>query len=547
MNDELTTAFDECLNALAAGEDLEASLKRYPALADELRPMLKTARAAQLLGGSFPAPRQAQLASRAKFLARAGELRAVQRPRTWRDRLTVWLFSNRLASAALAILLVTVIGGYSALTVSAQSLPGDPLYGLKRTVEQTQLWLSPNAQSRAELEYQFTSRRLDEVEQVMAEGRTVDVEFGGVLDGREGERWSMGGLTVVVPAGTPIAGTPVLGVYVKVFGQSQADGTVLATRVEVQGEQFTGLVRVIGAQTWQIDDRIVRVGPETQIVGNPQVGDEVEVHTHTLSDGQSLALLIALTRTGLSPTATLVAPSATPEPSAISPTEIAATSPASTPTLGATLTPDATDDGDEEIEFTGVVESIGAASWLIGGQVVQVTASTEIRDNPQVGQLVEVRAIRDAGGALIALRIELESSGPSPSNTPGGGGSTPPPTGAPTGTPGDDETETPEPTETDDDYGDDGSGGPGPSPSNTPQPPDPSESPEPSETDEPDEERFEGIVQSINGGIWVVGGVTVITTGSTDIRDNPQVGDNVEVRGFPQTDGSWIATRIEKK
>lgn len=531
MNDELLTAFDECLNALASGEDLEASLKRYPALADELRPMLETARAAQLLGVSFPAPRQAQLASRAKFLARAGELRAVQRPQTRRNWLTGWLFTNRLASAALAILLVAVIGGYSALTVSAQSLPGDPLYGLKRTVEQTQLWLSPNTETRAELEYQFTARRLGEVEQVMAEGRTVDVEFGGVLDGREGERWSMGGITVVVPSGTPIAGTPVLGVYVRVFGQSQADGTVRATRVEVQGAEFVGLVRAIGPKTWQIDDQIVRVGPETQIVGNPQVGDEVEVHTHTLSDGQSLALLITLTRTGASPTATLVPPSATPEPSATSPTP------------GATLTPGATDEGDDEIEFTGVVESIGATSWLIGGQVVQVTASTEIRDNPQVGQLVEVRAIRDADGALIALRIEPESSGPSPSNTPGGSGSTP----SSSGTPTDDETETPEPTETDDDDGDGGSGGPGPSPSNTPQPPDPSQSPEPSETDEPDEQRFEGIVESINGGIWVVGGVTVITTGSTDIRDNPQVGDNVEVRGFPQTDGSWIATRIEKK
>jgi hypothetical protein len=542
MNDELMTAFDECLNALAAGEDLEASLKRYPALANDLRPMLETARAAQLLGVSFPAPRPAQLASRARFLARAGELRAA-RPHTWRNRLTGWLLTNRLASSALAILLVVVIAGYSALTVSAQSLPGDPLYGLKRTVEQTQLWLSPNAETRAELEHQFTARRLQEVEQVMVEGRTVDVEFGGVLDGREGERWFMGGITVVVPAGTPITGTPVLGVYVRVFGQSQADGTVRATRVEVQGAQFIGIVRAAGPKTWQIDDQVVRVGPETQIVGNPQVGDEVEVHTHTLSDGQSLALLITLTRTGASPTATLVPPSATPEPSATSPTETTATSPASTPTPGATLTPGATDDGDEEIEFTGVVESIGATSWLISGQVVQVTASTEIRDNPQVGQLVEVRAVRDASGALVALRIELESSGPSPSNTPDGSDSTPPPTGAP----GDDDTETPEPAETDDDDGDGGSGGPGPSPSNTPQPPDPSESPEPTESDEPDEQRFEGIVQSISGGTWVVGGVTVITTGSTDIRDNPQVGDNVEVRGFPQTDGSWIATRVEKK
>ena len=511
-------------------------LKRYPALADDLLPMLEAARAAQALGGSTPAPHQAQMASRARFLARAGELRAIRQPPTWRTQVMGWLFANRLASTALAVLLAVVLGGYGALTVSAQSLPGDPLYGLKRTVEQTQILFSPNAEARAELEHQFTTRRLEEVEQVTAEGRTVDVEFGGALDSMEGERWSMSGITVLVPAGTPIVGTPVLGVYVRVFGQSQADGTVLATRVEVQGAQFTGLVRVIGPQTWQIDNQIVRVGHETQIVGNPQVGDEVKVRTQTLSDGQSLALWIALTRANVNPTptATLVPPSAT------SPTETATAPPTSTPIPGATLTPGATDDDGEEIEFTGVVESISPSAWQIGGQTVLVTSATEILDNPQVGQLAKVKAIQDTAGTLTALRIELEDSGPSPSNTPegGSGASTQPPSS----TPGDDETETPEPTETND-HG----GGPGPSPSNTPQPPDLTESPAPTETDEPDEQRFEGLVESINGGIWVVGGVTVITDGTTDIRDNPQVGDNVEVRGFPQLDSSWIATRIEKK
>jgi hypothetical protein len=227
-------------------------------------------------------------------------------------------------------------------------------------------------------------------------------------------------------------------------------------------------------------------------------------------------------------------------PSATSPTETATAPPTGTPIPGATLTPGATDDDGEEIEFTGVVESISPSAWQIGGQTVLVTSATEILDNPQVGQLAKVKAIQDTAGTLTALRIELEDSGPSPSNTPGGGSGAS--TQPPSSTPGDDETETPEPTETDD-HG----GGPGPSPSNTPQPPDLTESPAPTETDEPDEQRFEGLVESINGGIWVVGGVTVITDGATDIRDNPQVGDNVEVRGFPQLDGSWIATRIEKK
>ena len=105
---------------------------------------------------------------------------------------------------------------------------------------------------------------------------------------------------------------------------------------------------------------------------------------------------------------------------------------------------------------SSVVESRGAGAWQIGGQTVAVNAATEIRDNPQVGQTVGVRAIRQADGTLLATRIRAEESGsgPSPSNTPGGGGGPSP-------------SNTPEPT--DHDSGGDSSG---PSPSNTPKPDD---------------------------------------------------------------------------
>jgi hypothetical protein len=64
----------------------------------------------------------------------------------------------------------------------------------------------------------------------------------------------------------------------------------------------------------------------------------------------------------------------------------------------------------DEVEFTGVVESMGAGAG-IGGQAVAVNAGTEIRDNPQVGQTVEVRALRQADGSLLATRIRAEDSG----------------------------------------------------------------------------------------------------------------------------------------
>ena len=42
-------------------------------------------------------------------------------------------------------------------------------------------------------------------------------------------------------------------------------------------------------------------------------------------------------------------------------------------------------------------------------------------------------------------------------------------------------------------------------------------------------------------------GQAVIVIGSTEIKDNPQVGDTVRVRALQQPDGSLIAERVEKR
>ena len=47
--------------------------------------------------------------------------------------------------------------------------------------------------------------------------------------------------------------------------------------------------------------------------------------------------------------------------------------------------------------------------------------------------------------------------------------------------------------------------------------------------------------------MWIIGGQAVTVNGGTEISDNPQVGDQVEVRAVQQGDGSWTALRIEKK
>ncbi len=468
MTDELMLALDDCLSAIASGATVEAAVSRYPALADELRPMLETARMVGASDAPAAVPRTEQMSSRAKFLARAAELRAGASPASRRGFLQQFL-NTRAWATGLVVVLVLVIGTYGVVSASAPSLPGDALYGVKRTVEQVQLSLAPDPQTHDQLAEQFAARRVDEARTLIAQKRAIEVEFRGRVESITGERWSVAGLTVIIASGTRVNGNPVPGVLVEVTGATQPDGTVRASKVSVIAEA------------------------ETPTPAEP-IASETASPTGTPT-----------------PTETEELASSTPmEETAESATEAAG---APTPSE----TPEPTEGVGVEFEFTGIVESIVGNVWRINGQVVTATASTELRGDPQVGQTVQVKAVRQSNGTLVARRIAVETSGtsgPSASNTP-----------EPTRTPGP-------------------GGGSGPSPSNTPEP---TRTSEPTATPQAEEIDFEGTLQSISGNIWTVGGQAVTVTGSTEIKDNPQVGDLVRVRALQYVDGSLIAERIEKR
>ena len=469
MTDELIMALDECLTAIASGTTVEAAVARYPALADELRPMLEAAQAAGASSAPAAIPHAVQMSSRAGFLARAAELRAGASPASRRGFLKQ-LLTTRAWATGLAVVLALVIGTYGVVSASAPSLPGDTLYGVKRTVEQVEMSLAPDPQTRAQLEEQFAVRRVEETRALTAQKREAQVEFRGLVESITGEQWSVAGMTVIVANGTRVNGSPAPGVWVEVSGATQLDGTVRALAVTVI------------------------TGGETPTPAEPTAS-----------------------ATGLPIATRTPAPT---EPASPAPTESTSEAATATPVAPASsTTPEPTAGAGGEFEFTGIVESIGVSVWRISGQTVTVTASTELRGSPQVGQTVEVKAIRDASGALVARRIEVKTSGtsgPSASNTPSGGGG----------------------------------GGSGPSPSNTPEPtrtPEPTHTSEPTATQHAEEIEFEGTLQSISGDVWTVGGQAVTVTGSTEIKDNPQVGDTVRVRALQQPDGSLIAERIEKR
>ena len=78
---------------------------------------------------------------------------------------------------AIIIVVVMLFGGASATAYASQSaLPGDALYPLKTSLEQTQVALARDAYSQAQIYMQFAQNRLDEIGDLLQEGRYSDVQ-----------------------------------------------------------------------------------------------------------------------------------------------------------------------------------------------------------------------------------------------------------------------------------------------------------------------------------------------------------------------------------
>jgi hypothetical protein len=219
--------------------------------------------------------------------------------------------------------------------------------------------------------------------------------------------------------------------------------------------EFTGLVSAIAPNQWTIADNPVLVNEQTVIDGTIVVGDTARVHTQVDSNGAIVASKIETVKTSGSDDAQA--------------------------TLEATP-------GANAQELVGVVEAITANAWTISGQVIGITAQTEIKDNIIVGDMVKVHVFTAADGSLTAREIELAN--------------------------GMQGTETPE-------------------------------AGNPDSSNKAGEMEFFGLVQVMDPGMWTVSGTQFSVTAETEIKDPIAVGDSVKVHATLGTDGSLFAREIE--
>lgn len=223
MDSALEIKLIDCLDALESGEALDQILARYPQDAAALRPALETALALPRL--QVEPSLAARAASRDAFLSQADALREAQPARRPRALL-------RILRTFATLALVLIIGGTALITLSTPALPGDALYGVKRTIEEIRLSLAADRTIVAE---QLEQTRRDEVATLIDAGRIQEVEFSGIIESMQGDVWQISSLTVLLNSNTQIDGDAQLGRSAFVRGLTGAN-RIDARTIRIEGD-----------------------------------------------------------------------------------------------------------------------------------------------------------------------------------------------------------------------------------------------------------------------------------------------------------------------
>jgi uncharacterized protein DUF5667 len=167
---ELDDILAQCLDAILQGKrTVRQCLERYPDAADDLKPMLEAA----VLTERLKSPQMS--AERVDLLE--ARLRAeMTKSRRSGSRILPFI-SSPLARAAAVIVIVFLLaigGSAGAVKASADTVPGDFLYGFKRFWESVLLIFTPLTGQEDDLWLHFAQSRLDEALRLQAEGRLTD-------------------------------------------------------------------------------------------------------------------------------------------------------------------------------------------------------------------------------------------------------------------------------------------------------------------------------------------------------------------------------------
>ena len=346
-----------CLHEIEQGADVDTVLFRHPEFADELRPILETSIKAMEMAAPEPPSYVVQI-NRAKVLQHAAQMREAKIKPTSR----IWFASLRRLAVTIAVVLALFISGNGLVHAASTTIPGDNLYPVKRTWEDVRLLFTFNTQQRETLEIEHENERLEEIDELFAEGRSVKVDFAGYVTRQTASEWRVSAVSILISPQTVMPNTPVaIGDAVRIVGVTQNDKTVQAERIEL-------LPKGLKLPEREDTESAPENENEQHEIQTPQVEDEPE------SGGESEA----------------------PQPK-------------ETPRPEVTATPKV-ESSSEKKSFEGILEAMDEKNgvWTISGRRISIS-SAEIKGTPVIGAKVNVEGHQNFNGAFIATKIEIQS------------------------------------------------------------------------------------------------------------------------------------------
>ncbi|MBI4288905.1 MAG: hypothetical protein HY671_10805 [Chloroflexi bacterium] len=168
MNRQLEQVLALCLEDISRGARVEDCLARYPHLAGELEPLLRTAIGVQSVTHVAMRP-EFRAAARRRVLAslRSGIIQPQRRRRMigWQ-----WRWATGLAA------LVVVLVGWGTIGLANNSLPDETLYPVKIVTEEVKLALTPGTVRKAHLQADIIDERTREIAELTRLQRAAQIQ-----------------------------------------------------------------------------------------------------------------------------------------------------------------------------------------------------------------------------------------------------------------------------------------------------------------------------------------------------------------------------------
>jgi exosome complex RNA-binding protein Csl4 len=254
------------------------------------------------------------------------------------------------------------------VVASAQSLPGDALYPVKRAAEDVSLKLAPSAEVRRKMSEDYQQRRTDEIGSLMALNLVRNIALEGVVDETGDGRIVLDGIPVIISADTKLSGELKPGRLVKLEGVTRPGGWIEADNIQLRFYEYGGRLNATQRGTWTIDDKNFKILTSTHIDPALKVGDQVLVLVYSSDDGTQYAQAVLRIPESLS-------------------SQTAGFEPF-------------------EVEISGTVEGVSGDKLLVNGKNIKITDQTEIKGDVAIGSVIKVHALVAADGSLTASKIE---------------------------------------------------------------------------------------------------------------------------------------------